>query len=261
WALAKDESKLDRLSTVLYNLAESIIVGSSLLQPFMPTATEKILAQFGVTAREFCDIEKFGLLKDGTKVTDKPEIVFARLDGKEISAKISAIYDERRAKFEKENGAASVDAKLDTAKDGKQADTKTDGKSIEIKTDGKAVDKTENANNAENVVDINQIDIEQFAKVQLKVGEILTAEKVEKADKLLKFTVKIGEETRTIVSGIAKFYTPEEMVGKLVVVVANLKSAKLRGIESQGMLLCACDGDDVVLVSPEKKVNSGSQVR
>ncbi|MEG2540909.1 MAG: methionine--tRNA ligase, partial [Clostridia bacterium] len=131
WSLAKDESKLDRLSTVLYNLAESIIIGSSLLQPFMPTATDTILAQFGVTAREFCDIEKFGLLKDGTKVTDKPEIVFARLDGKEISAKISAIYDERRAKFENENGTANTDAKLETAKDGKQADTKIDGKSIE----------------------------------------------------------------------------------------------------------------------------------
>ena len=117
----------------------------------------------------------------------------------------------------------------------------------------------------ENVVNINEITIDDFARIQLRVGEILTAEKVEKADKLLKFTVKIGEETRTIVSGIAKFYTPEETVGKRVVVVYNLKPAKLRGIESQGMLLCACEqtqeGESVVLVTPEKPVASGSTVR
>ena len=117
----------------------------------------------------------------------------------------------------------------------------------------------------ENVVSLNEICIEDFAKIQLRVGKILTAEKVEKADKLLKFTVEVGGEIRTIVSGIAKFYTPEETVGKSVVVVFNLKPAKLRGIESQGMLLCACenteDGERVVLVAPEKPVSSGSVVR
>ena len=132
-------------------------------------------------------------------------------------------------------------------------------KDKEAKMEGKTSDSAKTA--PENVVDVNEITIDQFMTIKLKVGEILTAEKVENADKLLKFSVKVGEETRTIVSGIAKYYTPEEMVGKQVVVVANLKPAKLRGIESQGMLLCACDGDNVVLVAPITKVASGSEVR
>ena len=135
----------------------------------------------------------------------------------------------------------------------------------EPKQEKKAQEKKEEKK-AENVVDINEITIDDFAKIALRVGKIVTAEKVEKADKLLKFSVQIGEETRTIVSGIAKFYTPEEMVGKNVVVVYNLKPAKLRGIESQGMLLCACEKDEngeerIVLVTPEKPVKSGSTVR
>ncbi len=218
WVLAKDESKQDRLKTVLYNLAESIVIGSSILQPFMPTATDKIIAQFGVEPRAYENWDKFGLIANGTKVVETAEIVFARLDAKAINEEVQKLYEARKPK--------------------------------DVKTE-----------KVENVVEISEIGIEDFAKVQLKVGQIVTAERVEKADKLLKFSVQIGEETRTIVSGIAKYYTPEEMVGKQVVVVSNLKPAKLRGIESQGMLLCAVDGDNIVLVSPEKKVNCGAQVR
>ena len=219
WALAKDETKQDRLATVLYNLAESIIIGTSLLESFMPDTAKKVYAEFGVEGRAFSDLDKFGLLKNGTRVTDAPEILFKRLDPKEISEKVNAMYEARKPK--------------------------------EVKK----------AEKPENVVEISEIGIDDFMKIQLRVGEIVEAEKVPKANKLLKFAVKIGDETRTIVSGIAKFYTPEEMVGKQVVVVSNLKPAKLCGIESQGMLLCACTDDDLVIVSPEKKMPSGATVR
>lgn len=224
WVLAKDESNHARLKTVLYNLTESIVIGSSLLECFMPESTNKIVSACGTTVRNFEDWDKFGLLENGTKVIEKPEIIFQRLDSKEIIKKVDEIYSKRK-------------------KANKKQDKKQD-----------------------NIVDMSEIGIEDFAKIQLKVGEIETAEKVKKADKLLKFAVKIGTETRTIVSGIAKHYSTDEMVGKQVVVVSNLKPAKLRGIESQGMLLCVCDknedgSESIVLVSPEKKVNSGSQVR
>ena len=219
WALAKDETKQDRLATVLYNLAESIIIGTSLLESFMPDTAKKVYAEFGVEGRAFADLDKFGLLKNGTKVTESPEILFKRLDPKEINEKVNAMYEARKPK--------------------------------EVKKPEKA----------ENVVAISEIGIEDFMKVQLRVGEIVEAEKVPKANKLLKFAVKIGDETRTIVSGIAKFYNPDEMIGKQVVVVSNLKPAKLCGIESQGMLLCACTDDEIVLVSPEKRMPSGSVVR
>ena len=219
WALAKDETKQDRLATVLYNLAEAIIIGTSLLESFMPDTAKKVYAEFGVEGRAFSDLDKFGLLKNGTKVTDAPEILFKRLDPKEINEKVNAMYEARKPK--------------------------------EVKK----------AEKPENVIEISEIGIEDFMKVQLRVGEIVEAEKVPKANKLLKFAVKIGDETRTIVSGIAKFYTPEEMVGKQVVVVSNLKPAKLCGIESQGMLLCACTDDDLVIVSPEKKMPTGATVR
>ena len=219
WVLAKDETKQDRLATVLYNLAETIIIGTSLLESFMPDTAKKVYAEFGVEGRAFSDLDKFGLLKNGTKVTENPEILFKRLDAKEISEKVNAMYEARKPK--------------------------------EVKK----------AEKPENVVSISEIGIEDFMKIQLRVGEIIEAEKVPKANKLLKFAVKMGDETRTIVSGIAKFYTPEEMVGKQVVVVSNLKPAKLCGIESQGMLLCACTDDDLSIVSPEKKMPSGAIVR
>ncbi len=222
WVLARDEASRDRLATVLYNLSESIIIGSSILDCFMPTLAGKVIAQLGAEKRPFDKLGEFGLLENGTKVTDKPEILFARLDVKEITEKVNKMYEDRK---QKEQSAAPAPAQ----------------------------DKPEGV--------ATLIDIAQFKQVSLRVGHILTAEKVEKADKLLKFSVQVGDEVRTIVSGIAKYYTPEEMVGKQVVVVANLKPAKLRGIESQGMLLCAVTADgNVVLVSPEKSVPSGSEV-
>ncbi|MBQ3755211.1 MAG: methionine--tRNA ligase [Clostridia bacterium] len=235
WALAKDESKKDRLATVLYNLTEKIIIVSSLLFPFMPDTAKNAVVQCGAELREYDNLDKFGLLANGTKVTDKPEYLFARLDAAKIKAELL------------KRGIVKEEEKMEEPKD-----KKPEQKPVQE-------DKA-------NVVSIDEITIDDFMKIKLRVGEIVEAEKVEKADKLLKFSVKIGEETRTIVSGIAKYYTPEEMLGKNVVVVYNLKPAKLRGIESAGMLLCACydkaDGEqDVVLVAPEKKVPSGSVVR
>ena len=239
WVLAKDETKQDRLATVLYNLTETIVICASLLAPFMLTTSEEVANQCGATLRGYGELDKFGLLPNGTKVDENPSHIFARIDvdkvHKDLVAKGLVASDEEKAQAEKE---VSKVAKKEQKEDKKQ----------------------------DNVADVSEITIDDFAKVQLRIGKILTAEKVEKADKLLKFSVQIGDEVRTIVSGIAKYYTPEETVGKNVVVVSNLKPAKLRGIESQGMLLCACqkneDGsENVILVSPEKSVDSGCVVR
>lgn len=246
WVLAKDESKLDRLSTVLYNLTESIAVCANLLSMFMPSTSQKVLEQCGVSARTYDELNKFGLIENGTRVDSAPKHIFARID-----------VEKLKAELVKRGLIAGENKETAPVKEDKQPQQKQTEQS---KQEEKSMDKPEN------VVDVNQISIDDFAKVQLRVGKIVQAEKVEKADKLLKFSVQIGEETRTIVSGIAKYYTPEEMLGKNVVVVFNLKPAKLRGIESQGMLLCACDvmedgSENVVLVCPEKDVKSGSVVR
>ena len=231
WVLARDEAKRDRLATVLYNLTETIVIGSSMLACAMPTAALKAVRECGAELRPFDKLGEFGLLPDGTKVAEKPEILFQRFDTAEVVEKAEKMYEERKA------AAASAAAEKPAAEEAKKEE------------------------NAAPEGTVTLIDIGQFKSVTLRVGHILTAEKVEKADKLLKFTVDLGSEQRTIVSGIAKYYTPEEMVGKQVVVVANLKPAKLRGIESQGMLLCAVSADgDVVLVSPEKRVPAGSEV-
>lgn len=237
WVLAKDETKQDRLATVLYNLTETIVICASLLSPFMPSTSKKVVAQCGASIREFDDLDKFGLLESGTKVDENPQHLFSRIDGEKVKKELLA---------------------KGLIKEEVQEEPKQDKK---VKKQEKPAE-----NKAENIVQISEIGIEDFAKVALRVGTIVAAEKVEKADKLLKFSVQIGSETRTIVSGIAKFYTPEEMVGKNVVVVFNLKPAKLRGIESQGMLLCACEQDEngqerIVLVTPEKPVKNGSTVR
>lgn len=233
WVLAKDEAKRDRLQTVLYNLTESIIICSSLLAPFIPKTAALAIEQCGASARTYEELNKFGLL-GSTTVAKNPTHLFARLDGAKIMAELK--------------------------KKGLVADSEDENNND---TEPKQAKKEESK--VENAVTLNEISIDDFAKVQLRVGRIIAAEKVEKADKLLKFSVKIGDEVRTIVSGIAKFYTPEQTIGKSVVVVYNLKPAKLRGIESQGMLLCACeqtcDGERVVLVSPEQNVESGSVVR
>lgn len=237
WVLAKDDTKQDRLATVLYNLTETIVICASMLYPFMPSTSQKVAEQCGTTLRNFNDLDKFELLANGTKVAENPQHLFARIDADKVKKELLA---KGLIKEETEQ----------------QPEPKQEKKAQEKKVEKKV----------ENVVDINEITIDDFAKIALRVGKIVTAEKVEKADKLLKFSVQIGEETRTIVSGIAKFYTPEEMVGKNVVVVYNLKPAKLRGIESQGMLLCACEKDEngeerIVLVTPEKPVKIGSTVR
>ena len=217
WALAKDPANADRLKTVLYNLTETIVIGASLLAPFMPEKAEKAAELVGAKLRDFDSVEEFGLTKDGTKVSDKPEFLFSRLDADEVMEKVEVIQQKY---------------------------------SVEPKEEYVEVPKAD------------EITIDDFAKIQLSVGKVLTAEKVEKADKLLKMTVKVGQTDRTIVSGIAKWYKPEEMVGKAVVVVSNLKPAKLRGIMSEGMILCADDGKgNLCVVSPEKTMLSGSEVR
>lgn len=217
WALAKDPANADRLKTVLYNLTETIVIGASLLAPFMPEKAEKAAELVGAKLRDFDSVEEFGLTKDGTKVSDKPEFLFSRLDADEVMEKMEVIQQKY---------------------------------SVEPKEEYVEVPKAD------------EITIDDFAKIQLSVGKVLTAEKVEKADKLLKMTVKVGQTDRTIVSGIAKWYKPEEMVGKEVVVVSNLKPAKLRGIMSEGMILCADDGKgNLCVVSPEKTMLSGSEVR
>ncbi len=216
WVLAKDEGKKDRLSTVLYNLAQAIVAGTSLLAPFLPDACEKILKQMNCNAVEFENIEKLDLIPNGTKVTSKHEFLFNRLDNDEIMNKVLAMYEERKAKEEKVE------------------------KVEEIKT-------------------VEQISIDDFAKIQLKVALVTACEKVEKSDKLLKLTLKLGNETRTVVSGIAKAYSPEEMVGKRVVLLANLKPAKLRGIMSEGMILCAENEEGkLALLTPDKDIEDGS---
>ena len=223
WALAKDEAKSDRLKTVLYNLAETIVIGTTLIESAMPTLAKEVYAQFGATARKVEDLGKFGLLENGVKVVPSEKKLFTRLVNKEINEKVEAMYAERQ--------------KATTVK--------------EIKEDVKAPEEPKK----------EAITIDTFAKVELKVGKIIACEKLAKSNKLLKSTVEIGEETRTILSGIAKYYTPEEMVGKLVVVVTNLVPAKLCGTISEGMLLCASDKEGkVVLLTPEQIVSSGSSI-
>ncbi len=218
WKLAKDESQKARLETVLYNLTETIIIGTSMLSAFMPETCKKVLANLNVEARDFSQLNKFGLLKE-TKVAEKVDALFPRLDIKEIMAKAEEIKQKQLEEFKKENGETVEEQKKDEF-----------------------------------------ITIDDFDKVKIKVGEILACERVEKADKLLKSQVKIGDEVRTIVSGIAKYYSPEEMVGKRVLVVTNLAPRKLRGIESSGMILCAENGEDLCLATIEKDLPSGSEI-
>ena len=224
WVLGKDESKKDRLSTVLYNLIESITIGASLLKSFMPDTTEKILKQLNTTERALENMDKFGLYRSGTKVTDAPEILFMRLDVKEVLAKADEIQAAQKA-------AAGV---------------------------------TEEAESDEEVIDIEakpEITFDDFEKMQFQVGEIIACEEVKKSKKLLCSQVKIGSEVKQIVSGIKKHYSAEEMVGKKVMVLVNLKPAKLAGVLSEGMLLCAEDAEgNLSLMTPEKKMPAGAEI-
>ena len=229
WVLAKDEAKKDRLATVLYNLVESIVIGVSLLDSYMPKTAEKVVTQLNTTLRPFEELTQFGLYPSGNKVTDAPEILFARLDAKEIVEKAEAMFAARRAEAE---GAA-----------------------------GTGSDATENA---EPVIDIEkkpEISYDDFAKLQFRVGKIIKCEEVPKSKKLLCSQVQIGSEVKQIVSGIKQHYSAEEMVGKKVMVLVNLKPATLAGVVSEGMLLCAEDADgNLALLTPEKEMPSGAEI-
>ena len=218
WALAKDEAKKDRLAEVLYNLVESITIGASLLESFMPETTEKILAQLNGEKRSYEELDQFGLYPSGNKVTDKPEILFQRLDLKEILEKVEAMKVAQAKPEVPEEPVVDIDAK-------------------------------------------EEISFDDFGKMQFQVGEIIACEEVKKSRKLLCSQVKIGSQVKQIVSGIKGHYTAEEMVGKKVMVLVNLKPAKLAGVLSEGMLLCAEDADgNLSLMVPEKKMPAGAEI-
>ena len=221
WALAKDEDKKDRLATVLYNLVEGICIGASLLESFMPETTGKILAQLNAPKREYEELETFGLYPSGNKVTEKPEILFARLDVKEVLEKVEAMKEEKTEEAEEEKEEAPV---ID----------------IEAK---------------------EEVTFDDFMKMQFQVGEIIACEEVKKSKKLLCSQVKIGSQVKQIVSGIKSNYKPEDMVGKKVMVLVNLKPAKLAGIVSEGMILCAEGFDgELALMTPDKDMPAGAEI-
>ena len=226
WALAKDEAKKDRLEEVLYNLVESITIGACLLESFMPETTEKILAQLNAEKRSYEELDQFGLYTSGNQVTDQPQILFQRLDVKEVMEKVEVIQAKQKAAM----AAASREE-----------------------------EKEEEA-----VIDLEpkeEITFEDFGKMQFQVGEIISCEPVKKSKKLLCFQVKVGSQTRQIVSGIKAYYKPEDTIGMKVMVLTNLKPAKLAGMMSEGMLLCAEDAEgNVCLMTPEKAMPAGAEI-
>lgn len=228
WTLAKDEEKKARLSEVLYNLTEAITIGASLLASFMPETSEKILSQLNTQKRSLENMNEFGLYPSGNKVTEKPEILFARMDIKEVLEKVEAMKSAEKAQKEAEGQGKGEEAA------------------------------------AAQVIDVEakpEITYDDFAKLQFQVGEIISCEAVPKSKKLLCSQVRIGSQVRQILSGIKAWYTPEEMVGKKVMVVTNLKPAKLAGMLSEGMILCAEDAEgNVVLMQPEKDVPAGAEI-
>ena len=228
WVLAKSEDKKDRLSEVMYNLVESICIGANLLKPFMPETADKILMQLHGTERDYDLLADYGLTANGTKVTEKPEMLFARLDVNEILTEVDKIREAQKAEYEKENGISSEDKKEEPLIN------------IEAKP---------------------EISYDDFAKMQFQVGKILECEEVKKSKKLLVSKVQIGSEVKQIVSGIKAYYKPEEMIGKSVMVLVNLKPATLAGIVSEGMLLCAEDAEgNLALMTPEKAMPSGAEI-
>ena len=228
WALAKDEAQHGRLATVLYNLVEAITIGASLLEPFMPETSQKILAQLKTDRRELSQMDSFGLYPSGNQVTDAPEILFARMDIKEVLEKVDSISINNKSTADN-GGAGSTES-----------------------------------NESESTIDIQQkpeITYDDFAKLQFQVGEIIACEEVKKSKKLLCSQVKIGTQVKQIVSGIKAHYTPEQMVGKKVMVLMNLAPRKMAGIVSEGMLLCAEDAEgNLALMTPEKAMPSGAEI-
>ena len=233
WALAKDEAQQDRLAEVLYNLTEAITIGASLLHSFLPSTAEKIVAQLNTELRGLDELDQFGLYESGKKVTDAPEILFARLKAEDVLPKVAEIQAAQKAEYEAEmarlNGGAPAEEKVEEA-----------------------------------VIDIEpkeEISYEDFMKMQFQVGEIIACEAVPKSKKLLCSQVKIGSQVKQIVSGIRSNYSPEEMVGKKVMVLVNLKPAKLAGVLSEGMLLCAEDAEgNLALLTPEKNMPAGAEI-
>ncbi len=222
WALAKEEDKQDRLATVLYNLVEGICIGASLLESFMPETTGKILTQLNAPKREYEELETFGLYPSGNKVTEKPEILFARLDVKEVLEKVEAMKEEEKTE--------------------EAAEEKEEAPVIDIEAK-------------------EEVTFDDFMKMQFQVGEIIACEEVKKSKKLLCSQVKIGSQVKQIVSGIKSNYKPEDMVGKKVMVLVNLKPAKLAGVVSEGMILCAegLDGE-LALMTPDKDMPAGAEI-
>ncbi|MCQ2519883.1 MAG: methionine--tRNA ligase [Lachnospiraceae bacterium] len=228
WVLAKDEAKADRLSEVMYNLVESIVIGANLLAPFMPETSKSILEQLNAKERDFAELNQFGLYESGNKVTDAPRILFARQDLKVILEKVEEIQAAQRAEYEKENGIVAE----------------------------------ETSNEPEIELEVREeITYDDFAKLQFAVGQIIKCEEVPKSKKLLCSQVKIGNQVKQIVSGIKQHYSAEEMVGKKVMVLVNLKPATLAGVLSEGMLLCAEDQDgNLALMTPEKEMPAGAEI-
>lgn len=258
WALAKDESKADRLAEVLYNLTESIMVGASLLKSFLPETADRIAAQLNGELRGYEELDRFGLYASGTKVTETPEILFARIDWKEIAPKIDEIRAAQKAEYEEEQArVAAVYVKNGKTPQGTPvaAATVAAGKENAAKAEGGA---------EQSIVDVEpkeEIEYGDFAKLQFQVGVILACEEVPKSKKLLCSKVQVGSKVLQIVSGIKQHYSAAEMVGKRVMVLTNLKPAKLAGIESEGMLLCAEDADgNLSLMTPEKQMPSGAEI-
>ena len=216
WVLAKDEASKDRLATVLYNLVEGITIGASLLSPYMPETSEKIFAQLNTSMVEFDNLATFGNYKSGTKVTEKSQILFARLDEKEVMEKAKVLMEKQAASVKAAHAAVEEDT---------------------------------------------VITFDDFTKMQFQVGEIIACEEVKKSKKLLCSQVKIGSQVKQIVSGIKAYYKPEDMVGKKVMVLVNLKPAKLAGVLSEGMLLCAeNDKGELALVTPDKDMPAGAEI-
>ena len=229
WVLAKDDAKKDRLSEVMYNLVEAITIGANLLIPYMPETAEAILAQLTADKRDYDELDKFGLYESGKKVTDSPKILFARQDLAVIMEKVAEIQAAQKAEYEKENGITPEAEKEE-----------------------------------EPVIDIEPKELvtyDDFAKLQFQVGEIIACEAVPKSKKLLCSKVKIGSQVRQILSGIKSTYSPEEMVGKKVMVLVNLQPREIAGLTSEGMLLCAEDENGVLsLMTPEKKMPAGAEI-
>ena len=256
WKLAKDPDSQDRLSTVLYNLTEGIIMGTSLMAPFMPSTADKVAQMLNTSLRPFDSLDTFGLYPSGNKVTDSPVILFARLDKKEVAKKVEVIMEKQRAAARAE---AEADAAAEEAEKQEKAAKKAEKEAAKAekkagKTAEKAVEKEEKA-------EVPVATYDDFCKLQFRVGEILECRAVEKSKKLLCSQVKIGDEVRQILSGIKAYYSPEEMVGKKVMVITNLAPRKMAGMLSEGMLLCAEDAEgNLALMTPDKDMPSGAEI-